>query len=88
MIAIASTVARIGGDEFTVLLPGCTQAEATNVAEQIRTAALAMSDGRVTVSIGGAPLGSDRRGALLNADTALYAAKGAGRNRTQVTATH
>lgn len=86
-VRTGDTVARIGGDEFTVLLPGCTQAEAAQVAEQIRTAVLAMGDGRVTVSIGGTPLGSDRRGDLLNADTALYAAKGAGRNRVQVTAT-
>jgi GGDEF domain-containing protein len=70
-----------------VLLPDCTQAEAARVAEEIRTAVVAMSDGKITVSIGGTALGSDRRGALLNADSALYAAKAAGRNRTQVTTT-
>jgi len=80
------TVARVGGDESTVLLPDCTQAEAARVAEQIRTAVFAMSDGKTTVSIGGAVLAGDRRGALLDADSALYAAKAAGRNRTQVTA--
>jgi GGDEF domain-containing protein len=45
---------------------------------------LEMSGGEVTVSIGGAPLGADRRGAVLDADHALYAAKAAGRNRTEV----
>jgi GGDEF domain-containing protein len=65
-------------------LPLCTQTEAGRVAEQIRTAVLEMSGGEVTVSIGGAPLGADRRGALLGADSALYTAKATGRNRTQV----
>ena len=74
-VRTGDTVARIGGDEFTVLLPLCTQAEAGQVAEQIRTAVLEMSDGKVTVSIGGAPLSTDRRGAMLDADQALYTAK-------------
>ena len=78
------TVARVGGDEFTVLLPACPPAEARRVAEQIRAAVEEMSDGKVTVSIGGARLGADRRGAALNADRALYAAKAAGRNRAEL----
>ena len=65
-------------------MPLCTQTEAGHVAEQIRTAVLEMSDGEVTVSIGGTPLGADRRGAVLDADRALYAAKAAGRNRTEL----
>jgi len=80
------TVARVGGDEFMVLLPTCTPELAARVAEQIRAAVLAMSDESVTVSVGGAQLGSDRRRALLQADGALYAAKAAGRNRTEVAA--
>jgi diguanylate cyclase (GGDEF)-like protein len=78
------TVARVGGDEFTVLLPACPPAEARRVAEQIRVAVEQMSGGKVTVSIGGARLGADRRGAALNADRALYAAKAAGRNRAEL----
>jgi diguanylate cyclase (GGDEF)-like protein len=85
-VRAGDTVARIGGDEFTVLLPLCTQTEAGHVAEQIRTAVLEMSDGEVTVSIGGTPIGADRRGAVLDADRALYAAKAAGRNCTELAA--
>jgi diguanylate cyclase (GGDEF)-like protein len=79
-------VARIGGDEFTVLMPICTQAEAGRVAEQVRAAVLEMSGGEVTVSIGAATLSADRRSAVLDADRALYAAKAAGRNRCEVPA--
>ena len=39
--------------------------------------------GRLTARSG---LGADRRGAVLDADHALYAAKAAGRNRTEVVA--
>jgi diguanylate cyclase (GGDEF)-like protein len=84
-VRAGDTVARIGGDEFTVLLPQCAQVEAHRVAEDIRAAVLQMSGGEVTVSIGGAPLGADTRGAVLNADRALYAAKTAGRNRSELT---
>ena len=83
-VRAGDTVARIGGDEFTVILPLCTQAEALRVAEHIRAAVLQMSAGQLTVSIGGTPLDTDRRGALLNADRALYAAKTAGRNRSEL----
>jgi GGDEF domain-containing protein len=38
------------------------------------------------LSIGGARLDVDRRGAMLDADRALYAAKAAGRNRSEVPA--
>jgi diguanylate cyclase (GGDEF)-like protein len=84
-VRAGDTVARIGGDEFTVLLPQCAQVEAHRVAEDIRAAVLEMSGGEVTVSIGGAPLGADTRGAVLNADRALYTAKTAGRNRSELT---
>jgi diguanylate cyclase (GGDEF)-like protein len=83
-VRAGDTVARIGGDEFTVLMPVCTQTEASRVAEQIRTAVQEMSSGAVSVSIGGATLGIDRRSAILDADHALYVAKAAGRNRSEV----
>lgn len=82
----ADVVARLGGEEFAVVLPGCDEGEAGRrarslchrVAEQSRT-----WPAPVTLSVGTAT----RRGAasdigdlLASADGALYAAKAAGRN--------
>ena len=86
--------ARLGGEEFAVLLPDTVLAGATALAEQLR---VAMEKGRVrraegepignvTISIGVA-LGrtEETLEALLSrADAALYAAKHAGRNRVHI----
>lgn len=87
-------VARYGGEEFVVLLPGTEQCGALAVAERVRKAVYELNsahesglDNRVTVSIGAAtfePLPRVAQTAeqlLLDADTALYASKSAGRNR-------
>ncbi|HZK16451.1 MAG TPA: diguanylate cyclase [Solirubrobacterales bacterium] len=79
--------ARVGGDEFAALLPGATAAEAAEVGERIRTAIHAGATPMVTVSVGVAPLTADARRALLVAETALYKAKTAGRNRVIATDT-
>jgi diguanylate cyclase (GGDEF)-like protein len=85
----SDTVARIGGDEFTVLLPDVgTEEDARNVAEKIRTAMIAPInvDGHTlttTVSIGVAIFpyhGLNATDLMNNADTAMYAAKSKGRN--------
>jgi diguanylate cyclase (GGDEF)-like protein len=83
-------VARIGGEEFCVLLPNCTTADAFLRAEVVRKAVAEEFAERglpVTVSIGLASwrLG-DLDGSLMvdAADEALYAAKDAGRNQTRV----
>jgi diguanylate cyclase (GGDEF)-like protein len=78
-------VARWGGDEFAVILPGATVAEALTLAERIRrsVAALAVDDGRggvvcSTVSVGVAVGLEAARGpleALDRADRAMYVAK-------------
>jgi diguanylate cyclase (GGDEF)-like protein len=90
-------IGRFGGEEFCVLLPHTTAAEATSTAERLRgkLAQLIVPAGpgpdpaplQVTVSIGVAMLESARRDLdelIAAADTALYHAKQSGRNRVHV----
>ena len=82
-------IARWGGEEFVMVLPGATQHDALSVAERIReNLALASQRGdldTVTVSLGVAynPDG-DFTELLHHADAALYEAKTLGRNRSIV----
>jgi diguanylate cyclase (GGDEF)-like protein len=85
--------ARIGGEEFAVLLPETHLEGARGFAEQFRSAveAAEFSPGgvrqRITVSIGLAQAGlelSDRSRLMQAADAALYRAKETGRNRVCV----
>ena len=85
--------ARIGGEEFALMLPECDAEAARVFAERLREAvadAVFTPGGetqRITVSIGIAELapGRDVRPALMAAaDTALYRAKSEGRNRVCV----
>ncbi len=89
------TIARVGGEEFAVLLPSAGIDAACGAAERMRLAVDAEAvevDGepiRVTVSVGVATMDGDLMefGALMKrADSALYAAKSAGRNRVVVSA--
>lgn len=83
--------ARIGGEEFAVLLPMTGRVPATLVAERIRRATEAYPLGLtvsvpVTVSVGVAsteelPEAPEAAGLLRRADAALYRAKADGRNR-------
>jgi diguanylate cyclase (GGDEF)-like protein len=86
-------VGRYGGEEFLIVLPGCDKNQALQGAERIRLAIAgqpvltAGSEVRVTVSVGAtaATPGADaEKDILAIADTALYQAKNAGRNRTMV----
>ena len=72
--------ARIGGDEFAVLLPVATLREAHEVGERVRRVVADCSDRPMTVSIGATPVTNDARATLLAVDEALYAAKAAGRD--------
>jgi diguanylate cyclase (GGDEF)-like protein len=78
-------VARIGGEEFAMLLPGAGPQDAGTVAERIRSAVEQITEPvPVTASIGvsAAPAGDvDGRDLLERADGALYAAKRQGRNQ-------
>ncbi|HEY8698685.1 MAG TPA: diguanylate cyclase [Rhizomicrobium sp.] len=82
-------LARIGGEEFAVLLPGTDEAGAVSVAEKLRQAVCKAQVGSgkdrfpISASFGvGAVRGGDRSvdACLGRADKALYAAKQAGRN--------
>ncbi|HET6810342.1 MAG TPA: EAL domain-containing protein [Acidimicrobiales bacterium] len=85
----ADTVARMGGDEFLVLLDGVT-ADPHSVAERIRVALGRPFDigGRqimITCSVGVAIAGQTRSADLVrDADIALYHAKASGRDQAAV----
>lgn len=84
-------VARVGGEEFGMVLPGAGLAEAIEVAERLRmrvaSSPIVVNAGdalAVTASFGCATLGAADEEAialLVRADTKLYAAKASGRNR-------
>lgn len=88
-IRVSDFAARIGGEEFAVLLPRASQADATIVADALRSGIEERhivwngSPIPVTVSIGVADSKSVAS-VLEAADAALYRAKAAGRNRVVV----
>jgi diguanylate cyclase len=84
--------ARYGGEEFVVVLPNTVLRAAITVADHVRRAVMTKELmkrstgehlGRVTISIGVAALrdGDTPQSLIERADTCLYAAKRAGRNR-------
>jgi diguanylate cyclase len=81
-------IARFGGEEFAILLPNTSLPQATLVAEKIRDAVariLVNHNGQriaITVSSGSATIQPNEpiESLIQRADTALYAAKAAGRN--------
>jgi diguanylate cyclase (GGDEF)-like protein len=87
-------VARLGGEEFCVILPGMDANAARDVAECIRARfaelriPIGQDDTIATVSAGIAIGGADETfsSVLSRADAALYKAKDAGRNQVQLAA--
>jgi diguanylate cyclase (GGDEF)-like protein len=90
------TVARIGGEEFALILPNCSPAFAPAVANRVRhsverrpiTVAARQTSLWITVSVGGAFAPQWIRSSVSlwmeRADTQLYRAKAEGRNRVCV----
>jgi diguanylate cyclase (GGDEF)-like protein len=81
---------RYGGEEFALLLPNTDLVEALRLAERVRAAVASLGDEAaqepcVTVSIGAAARvpadGVVPESLVLEADAALYRAKGSGKNR-------
>ena len=85
-------VCRYGGEEFAVICPGSTLAQAAAGAGRVRAAieaeVITLKEGpvRVTISIGVAEVDETEiaEGLIQRADSALYAAKRAGRNQIQL----
>lgn len=86
-------VARVGGEEFAVLLRSADERSAALVAEKLRSAIEELAfddidapDFKVTASFGIASSvdSVDPKGLYSSADSALYQAKAGGRNRVEV----
>lgn len=85
---VIDIVARVGGEEFAVILPNTDTPGALEVAERMRTAVAQATwlAQPATISIGVATLqpAEDASSLYARADAALYAAKAAGRNRVEL----
>lgn len=80
-------VIRWGGEEFLIIMPGCSVENAGKIAEKLREKVEISDNGicRITISIGVSQYtNGDYSVAVKNADIALYKAKNSGRNKVVV----
>lgn len=94
VVRLYDKVGRFGGEEFVVVLPGTSQAEAEAAAERIRDALsrepvqTTVGELTITASLGvvtrEGELANDATTLLVAADTALYSSKESGRDRVTV----
>ncbi len=79
LLRLGDSLARFGGDEFVVVLPGCSRSDAEDILERLRVAA----PDDITCSVGAALWQPGDTVSMLvgRADVALYQAKNLGRNR-------
>jgi diguanylate cyclase (GGDEF)-like protein len=94
-IRVSDVAARIGGEEFALILPGTAREGAMVVAERVRvtlakrefqcpTGAFKVTGSLGIASVQGPGCRNQSQAVVAIADKALYAAKHAGRNRTEV----
>jgi diguanylate cyclase (GGDEF)-like protein len=86
-------VGRLGGEEFLIVLPGCDEINAVSHAERLRSELSQIVVNTLTrpinftascgVTVVGPEMRVDAETAIRNADSAMYAAKHAGRNRVE-----
>lgn len=74
-------VARIGGEEFAILLPHTGVEQAVNVAEDIRQRTEATGDATFSIGVVGVDLAATLEENLERGDSAMYQAKRFGRNQ-------
>lgn len=80
-------LARIGGEEFAVIMPNTSLVEADAALNRLREAVEQEMKLPITISIGYTTLSSDRTKSYKCADIALYDSKSMGRNQVQFCST-